>query len=336
MAATIKDIAKQTGLGLATISSYLNGGNVRQKNKIAIEAAIEAMGFEVNQVARGLKTKKTMTIGVVIPELSNLFCTTILSLIEDRLREEGYATIVCDCRTDPQLEEQAVRFLLSKQVDGLISMPVSTTGAHLTPAKEKGIPIVLIDRKITGMDAVVVDNIAACYEATAKLLSLGHREIGIVCGPADITTAAERLEGYRQAFVDQGLPTSPSLIAMSDYTMQSGRDCLYKLLQQHPTMTAVLMTNYELTIGGMMAINELGLQLPEQLSVIGFDGLEFCKAMRPALSVVTQPHLDIARHTADQLLQRLQGDDSDSMTITLKTTFIEGASTSPLSIKEVL
>ncbi len=123
MAVTIKDIAKKTGLGLATISSYLNGGNVREKNKVKIEAAIEELHFEVNEVARGLKTNRTKTIGIIIPELNNIFCAEIITEVEDVLRSRGYATMLCDCRTDEKREEEAVEFLNKRRVDGLILMP---------------------------------------------------------------------------------------------------------------------------------------------------------------------------------------------------------------------
>ena len=131
MAATMKDIARRTGLGLATISSYFNGGNVREKNRVKIEEAIQELHYEVNEVARGLKTNATKTIGVVIPELNNTFCAEIITEMEDVLRSHGYATIVCDCRTDKKLERDAVEFLSRKRVDGIISMPVDAEGNHL-------------------------------------------------------------------------------------------------------------------------------------------------------------------------------------------------------------
>ena len=167
MAATMKDIARRTGLGLATISSYFNGGNVREKNRIKIEEAIEELHYEVNEVARGLKTNATRTIGVVIPELDQIFCTQIIIGIEDILRSHGYATIVCDCRTDKKREKDAVDFLMRKRVDGIISMPVDETGSHLKSFYKTGKPVVLIDRKIPGIssDCVLVDNEKAAERA---------------------------------------------------------------------------------------------------------------------------------------------------------------------------
>ena len=167
MAATMKDIARRTGLGLATISSYFNGGNVREKNRIKIEEAIEELHYEVNEVARGLKTNATRTIGVVIPELNNTFCAEIITGMEDVLRSHGYATIVCDCRTDKKLEREAVEFLTRRRVDGIINMPVDEEGNHLKRFQKTGKPIVLIDRKIQGIncDSVLVDNKKAAEDA---------------------------------------------------------------------------------------------------------------------------------------------------------------------------
>ena len=163
----MKDIARRTGLGLATISSYFNGGNVREKNRIKIEEAIEELHYEVNEVARGLKTNATKTIGVVIPELNNTFCAEIITGMEDVLRSHGYATIVCDCRTDKKLEREAIEFLIRRRVDGVINMPVDEEGNHLKKFQRTGKPIVLIDRKIQGIscDSVLVDNEKAAEDA---------------------------------------------------------------------------------------------------------------------------------------------------------------------------
>ena len=221
MAATMKDIARQTGLGLATISSYFNGGNVREKNRIKIEAAIEELHYEVNEVARGLKTNATRTIGVVIPELNNTFCAEIITGMEDVLRSHGYATIVCDCRTDRKLEQEAVEFLIRRRVDGIINMPVDEEGKHLRKFQKTGKPIVLIDRRIQGIscDSVLVDNRKAAEDAVQCFIKNGHRNIGIIGGPEGIFTAQERLSGYSKALKEAGIPIRGSLIFHGDYTI---------------------------------------------------------------------------------------------------------------------
>ena len=287
MAATMKDIARRTGLGLATISSYFNGGNVREKNRIKIEEAIEELHYEVNEVARGLKTNATKTIGVVIPELNNTFCAEIITGMEDILRSHGYATIVCDCRTDRELEREAVDFLVRRRVDGIINMPVDEEGNHLKKFQKTGKPIVLIDRKIQGIscDSVLVDNKRAAEDAVQCFIQKGHRNIGIIGGPEGIFTAQERLAGYCKALNEVGIPVRESLIFHGDYTIQGGVRGLEELVQRNPDMTAVLVTNYEMTMGAMIGINELGIRIPEQLSLIGFDNLQFARACSPKLKM---------------------------------------------------
>ena len=319
MAATMKDIANRTGLGLATISSYFNGGNVREKNRIKIEEAIEELHYEVNEVARGLKTNATKTIGVVIPELNNTFCAEIITGMEDMLRSHGYATIVCDCRTDKKLEREAVEFLIRKRVDGIINMPVDGEGKHLRKFQKTGKPIVLIDRSIRGLtcDSVLVDNQKAAEDAIDLFLEKGHRHIGIIGGPEDVFTAQERLKGYKHALLRAGIPIRDSLISHGDYTIQGGVRELEKLVKDNPDMTAVFVTNYEMTMGAVIGVNELGISMPEDLSVIGFDNLQFARACNPKLTIVSQPTEEIAREVARVILKRL-GKDNDEEPVSEK------------------
>ena len=335
MAATMKDIARQTGLGLATISSYFNGGNVREKNRIKIEAAIEELHYEVNEVARGLKTNATRTIGVVIPELNNTFCAEIITGMEDVLRSHGYATIVCDCRTDRKLEQEAVEFLIRRRVDGIINMPVDEEGKHLRKFQKTGKPIVLIDRRIQGIscDSVLVDNRKAAEDAVQCFIKNGHRNIGIIGGPEGIFTAQERLSGYSKALKEAGIPIRGSLIFHGDYTIQGGVRGLEELVRSNPDMTAVFVTNYEMTMGAMIGVNELGIKIPEQLSMIGFDNLQFARACNPKLTIVSQPTDGIAREVARIMLEHLENGKKESeefFTEKLQTEIIEGKSVNTL------
>lgn len=333
MAATMKDIARQTGLGLATISSYFNGGNVREKNRIKIEAAIEELHYEVNEVARGLKTNATRTIGVVIPELNNTFCAEIITGMEDVLRSHGYATIVCDCRTDRKLEQEAVEFLIRRRIDGIINMPVDEEGKHLRKFQKTGKPIVLIDRRIQGIscDSVLVDNRKAAEDAVQCFIKNGHRNIGIIGGPEGIFTAQERLSGYSKALKEAGIPIRGSLIFHGDYTIQGGVRGLEELVRSNPDMTAVFVTNYEMTMGAMIGVNELGIKIPEQLSMIGFDNLQFARACNPKLTIVSQPTDGIAREVARIMLEHLENGkqkNEECFSEKLQTEIIEGKSVS--------
>ena len=275
MGATMKDIARVTGLGLATISSYLNGGNVREKNRIKIEAAIDELDFEVNEVARGLKTNRTKTIGIIIPE-------------------------------------------------------------HLERFLHVGKPVVLIDRNLEDVpcDSVLVDNRGAAQAAVERLFLAGHRKIGMIAGPEHVFTARERYLGYEEAFKKAGIEVQDSLVVHGDYTIAGGARAMKELAKQNPQMTAVFVSNYEMTVGAMIESNEIGIRIPEDLSVIGFDNIEFAKASNPKLSIVTQPTKEIGRNVAELILDRLDNPTREMppKEMKLKTSFVEGKSVHILSV----
>jgi LacI family transcriptional regulator len=313
MASTIKDVAKYTGLSIATISKYINGGNVLDKNRELIEDAIKALDFRVNEIARGLKTNKTMTVGVLIPDLKNIFCTNIISNIEDVLIRNGYSTIICDYKESSELEEKKMEFLVNKMVDGIILMPHNESTEQAYNNLQKDIPIVLIDRAIKDVncDVVLVDNLNASYNAVEQLITRGHRRVGIICGPKNVYTTEERLKGYLRVHEDYALPVDNNLIKHGDYQVQSGYELLCELWNENPRPTAIFVTNYEMTLGGIIAINEKDIKIPEEVSFIGFDNLDMARIVKPPLSIVVQPMKEIGETAANILLKRLRGDMSN-------------------------
>jgi len=329
VATTIKDIAKKTGLGLATISSYLNGGNVREKNRILIEEAIEELHFEVNEIARGLKTNRTRLIGIIIPELNNPFFAEVVAEMEDILRNNGYATMLCDCRTDEKREKEAIDFLKRRRVDGIISMPVTKDVRCFRGLQKAGIPVVTVDRKIEGLDCdcVLVDNRGGTRQAVEQFIRAGHKRIGIITGKDEVYTTKERLLGYFDALEAAGIERDDRLIANGQFTIRGGASALKELVENNADMTAVYVCNYEMMVGAMIEINDLGLRIPEQLSLIGFDNIEFAKACVPRLSIVTQPTKDIAKEATNCMLHRLEcGKQENVRTTSLPTGFLEGKS----------
>lgn len=329
MAATIKDIAKETGLGLATISSYLNGGNVREKNRVKIEQAIEKLDFEVNEVARGLKTNRTKMIGIILPELNNIFFAEIITELEDVLRGQGYAAMICDCRTDEKREEEAIEFLKRRRVDGMIIIPTGKNGSCLQEFMSAGKPVVMIDRRLRHVhcDTVLVDNRGAAEDAIRRLLDAGHQKIGMIAGAEEVYTAEERFQGYCGALAKAGILAEDSLIVRGDYTIRGGSRGIKELVERNPGMTAVFISNYEMTLGAMIELNELGIRIPEEMSVIGFDNIEFAKACIPRLSIVTQPTKELGRRAAELMLERLEEKgQAEFETVRLPTSFVEGRS----------
>lgn len=330
---TIKDVAKETGLSLATISKYLNGGNVMEDNRIKIKEAIERLEYKRNDMARGLKTNKTMTIGVLIPSLENIFFTSIVSIIEDQLLDHGYGTIVCDFKENPELEQKKLEFLINKHVDGIIMVSYGGNQEYLYELLQRDIPIILLDRMIKDVDCDVVlaDNLNASYSAVEELITRKHKRIGIVCGPENTYTADERRKGYLRVHQDYHLEVDPNLMVVGDYTVESGYRSLENLWKLPERPTAVLVTNYEMTIGAIMAINDLEIQIPDELSIIGFDNIQMAKVVKPPLSIVEQPMKEIGETAASLLLKRLKNDYSDFPSVyRLKTKVIIKESVSRL------
>lgn len=313
MAATIKDVAKYTGLSIATISKYINGGNVLEKNRTLVDKAIKALDFKVNEIARGLKTNKSMTIGVLIPDFKNIFCTTIVSNIENVLLQNGYSTIICDYKQSSELEIEKFSFLVNKMVDGIITIPHGGNADSIQNLLSRNVPVVLIDRALEGVgcDTVLVDNLNASYNAVEHLIVKGHKRIGIICGPDNIFTAGERLKGYVRVHEDYSMKTDESLIKKGDYEIDSGYKLLNELLELENPPSAVFVTNYEMTLGAIMALNERDIKIPEDLSIIGFDNLQMARIVKPLLSIIVQPMEQIGEAAANILLKRLKGDMSN-------------------------
>ena len=310
MAATIKDIARETGLSLATISKYLNGGNLREKNRAAIEAAIKKLDYHVNEYARGLKSKKSRTVGVVLPEISNLFNMKIVAVFERVLQENGYSVIVTDCQNNLEQEASSVDFLLKKQVDGIINVPIGSSSRHLRPAVEKKVPILLLDRPLEDLNGVascvLIDNRGAARLGVRRLLQAGHRDA---------------LEEY-------GVEYDESLVRRCDLTLEGGYRQARRLLKANTGMTAMFLTNYDLTLGALIALNERGVQIPGEMSVVGFDNImDLSRVFRPSLTIVSQPLEQIGLQAARLMLDQLSGGkDVTPMTITLAASLKEGGS----------
>jgi LacI family transcriptional regulator len=314
--ATIKDIAKHTGLGLATISKYLNGGNVRAENKTKIEQAIKDLDYQVNTFARSLKSKKSAMVGIIIPQLNNLFMTSIVATIEEKLREQGYAVIVSDTGKDAEREVEVIDFMLSKGVDGLILLTSGYDGAGLDKAMEANLPIVLIDRKIQKLsglvDMVLVDNFKAAYDSTRYLIANNHKKIALLVGSGGLYTATERMAGYVAALRDNKIELDDSLILQTDFSMQDGYQKVHALLENKgKAVTAIFATNAEMSLGAVLAIQDCGLKIKDDISVIGFDSNELSRAL--GIDVIAQPMQEIGERAAEMLLARMKNKNADPM-----------------------
>ena len=332
MPATYKDIRRLTGFSLSTISRYFNGESVKPATKKAIEEAVEQLDFRINDFARGLKSRKAMTIGLLIPDLNGLFSTTIMYFIERLLRQRGYGCFVCDCNSDKNVEIGAMNFLIRKSVDGVITIPVDTNPVYLQPARNRDIPIVLIDRIVHFFetDAVIIDNFEAGRMASEYLLSKGHKKAAIISGPSRFQTMTDRQEGFLCLFLESGSDYTTHIIE-TNFTIDGGYMAVKELLSSPSEVTALFCTNYELTLGAVTAMNEMGIRFPDDISLIGFDNMQLAGIIRPALTLIEQPLEQIAREAVELLLRQLEkGASHPYETVKLKAKLVEGASVADL------
>ena len=306
MAATIKDIKEATGLSLATISKYLNGGNLLPENKAKIEKAIAELHYEVNEIARGLVTNKSRVIGVVVFDIANVFTCTLLKYLGVRFREAGYAAMICDSQNDVQVEAENIRFLVGKKVDGMIIIPVGASSGFLEPARRAAIPVVLMDRSLegSGVDCVKVDNREASYRAVEMLYDYGHRKIAIIGSDQELT-GIERLEGCLQLLKDKNIDMPSEYLKLGRHSIEHGYSSMQELLKLENPPTAVFMGNFEIILGSVMAVNESTFQCPADISLIGFDDLIISNLSNPRMTLVVQPLQDLADNAARLLLEKV-------------------------------
>ncbi len=331
MPATIKDIRDETGLSLATISKYLNGGNVLPKNKEKIDAAVEKLHYQVNEIARGLVTNKTRTIGVVVHNIAGLFNGTLAGHIGKALRKEGYGMLVCDSAGDVRTEVECVQFLVNKKVDGMIIVPTSDSAAFMPAAEHAEIPVVLLDRKVAGIevDTVTIDNVEAARAAVQYLIDHGHRKIALICG--EEFTGIEREKGFREAMQNAGISIREEYCMRGNHTVTFGYQSMKELMNLDDPPTAIFLTNYDINLGTVMALNEIGVKCPEEVSLIGFDDLLLPRIVQPHLTVMKQPMQKLAETAVDITLRRVRGEESEPQNLVLEAELLEANSVRNIS-----
>lgn len=328
MAATIRDIKNKTGLSLATISKYLNGGNVLPENRVLIEEAIRELNYEVNEIARGLVKNKTKTVGILVYDIASFFSSNILHFLGKELRKNGYGMMICDSCNDEEIEAENLKFLLNRKVDGIIVLPVSVSGSFLEPAKKANVPIVLVDRSFQDeeFDCVCIDNRVAAYRAVDVLIKNNHKKIAII-GTIATDTGIERLKGYREAMEQANVPVRQEYVKTGNFSVEHGYNKMKELMEMEDRPTAVFMSNYETALGGVMAINDSELSCPDDVSLFGFDDLLVSSIVRPSLWTVEQPIETLCDNAVKLLLNRIdKGDNEEPVKLSFGAKIRKGQS----------
>ena len=304
---TIRDVARLAGASPATASKVLNNsGSVSAKLTQRVLNAVRALDYHPDNLARSLKTRKSQTLGILIPDVTNPFYTDVIKGVENEARAQGYSLVLCDSSEDPRLEQTNLDMLFARRVDGILLAP---TGNYVSLERftHRSCPLVLFDRFPPGYAgaAVVTDSFGGAYDATRHLLSLGHERIAIVTGRLVLPNAQERLDGFRQALQEAHLPLRSEYLCPGTFQSESGYECGLKLMRLGEPPSAIFSCNNKMTLGLMRALYELYVACPERVSVVGFDDFDWAANFSPRLTTVAQPALEMGRQAVLMLLAQI-------------------------------
>jgi LacI family transcriptional regulator len=331
--ATIREVANQARVSVATVSHVINRTRyVDPETAERVRAAIKALEYRPNLLARSLRRRETRTIGLIVPDNSNPYFAEVARVIEDTGFQVGYSLILCN--TDWSEEKQAsyVDLLLSKQVDGLILMASSERLDPLEHILATHVPVVIVGREVGDLPVhqVLVDNEQGGELAGQYLARLGHRRIGCVAGPGNETPSWGRIVGFRRALEEAGVPLAPEAIVPGDFRPAGGEAAMRRLLERGLGLTAIFAANDLMAFGAINALRRADLHVPRDVSVIGFDNIGLSGVMMPALTTIAQPVAEVGQVSIELLLQQIAHERSDPTRVVLPTALIERESCRPL------
>ena len=317
-----------------TVSRVINNsGYVKDETRKRVETAIAELNYVPNLLSRGLRMKQSKTIGLVIADISNPFWITIIRGTERCASENGYHIILCDSDNSEDKELQHLENLIKKQVDGVLISPIKNSPRPIDFVQNQEIPIVVIGYPMSeiAVDVVRCDTNEAAYNIVKVLLNMGHRRIAALTGPEYIVTATDRIAGYKRALEEAGIPVDNELIQYGHFSPDQGYEMAKMMLKQKPLPTAVFTGNNFIAIGATKALNEAGIRIPEDISVVTFDGPPPDLVIDPFFTMVSQPGFDLGNKAADLLINRLtEKTTSPYQEIILPTEIIAYRSTAPI------
>lgn len=315
MSARIKDVAERAGVSVTSVSRVLNSEKYISKQILdKVNQAIKELNYTPSQIARSLKKQKTDTIGVIVPDLTNYFCSTILSIIEESASEYGYNLIVCNIAENLDKELKYLHALQEMRVDGIIIMHQKVDERILSFIEGATMPILFscVRSPLPGKFSVLINDYQAALDATEYLIGLGHRRIAFLGGDLeDVTAGYSRYQGYLDALSQSAIPLNPNFIRFGNYKQESGRLMMQELLEQQEHPTVVFAASDDMAVGAMNCILDYGLRIPEDISVMGFDDSLFAEAVRPMLTSMQQPVRELGRTSLEYLHNLIQNRSQD-------------------------
>jgi DNA-binding LacI/PurR family transcriptional regulator len=332
MATGIKDIARELGVSLATVSRALaDSPDISTETKERVWATAEALNYLPNLMARSLRSKKTRVIGVVVQEVASELGAQAIRGIHDELNRCGYQMLLSSGSTSPDQERIAVSMLLERSVDGLIVADAihRVVDAFPPDLESARLPIVFVNRRprqVSAASFVEPDDIYGGYLATEHLIGHGHRRIAHLAGPTEWQASWDRLDGYRRALADYGLEYDERLVVRGDWTIESGLEATRTLLELPEPPSAIFVANDIMAAGTIDAARERGLNPPTDLALVGYDAREMSRYLRPTLTTVTRPTYELGRSAASMLVEQVMKLRSGPATVAVRGRLVYRAS----------
>jgi len=319
-APSIYDVAKEARVSVFTVSAVINEkSHVGKSLKRRVDAAIQKLGYRPNLLARSLAKRRTHTIGIVVPDISNPFFPLVVRGAEDAARQHGYNILLCDSDDRLEREQECLEVLLAKRVDGILltKAPLPFPVSLKQMIDDAKVPFVLLMRTYPELtkDAVVTDDYKGAYEAVSQLARAGHRRIGLLGGPMTISNGRERWKGFRDALQAYGLAHDPELVIQGDYRIESGYRGGHALLSRTPD--GIYVANYLMTVGLLKAAEEMGMRCPEDFGLVSFDDYPWLAVFRPRLTTVELPKYQIGFKATELLLERIKDEPVRGGTVKL-------------------
>lgn len=315
MRVTVEEIAKIAGVSKATVSRVLNNvpEGVGESTRSRVQKIIQEMNYTTDRsafTARGMRSK---SIALVVPDMANPFFADIAKAVETCAREKGFITILVNTDFSEENERKCLANLVAKKLDGIILVPSGKTAGkeHFLPEKY-GIPMILLDRRLEGdydWVGVYSDNEYASFRSCEMLIKNGSDRIAFLSGPQNVSTAAERLEGYWQALKQYGCEHDPRMLAYGDYTVESGYKAVLGLERAGVKYSAILAANDMMALGALNALKELSYKVPDEIELIGFDNISFSQYFDPPLSTIQQPTVEMGRKATEMLFRKIEGEE---------------------------
>lgn len=308
--ATIYEVSELAGVSLATVSRVMNDtGNVTPKTRKKVLSAIKELGYRPNSMAQSLASKRSNSVGILIPELHGPFFGILLSNIEGEFRSAGKRSIITAGHSDDAREKDCIEFLLSSTCDALILYVHAVSDEYLIELSEGPVPIVLLNRNIPELadHCINLDNEHGGYLATRSLLELGHEKLAYISGPSWKVDSFRRLAGHKRALQEFGVEFNEHLVFEGTFEESSGREGISHFLQSGQEFTGLVCANDEMAAGAMASASEQGLRIPDDLSVIGFDDVAFNRFLNPQLSSIGCRTDEMGKMAASTILKRVYG-----------------------------